>query len=854
MPSLDTVLQQAVRRIAPLWPLEHFVAVNPYIGLTDHSFEQAARRMARVAGARATLPRSFHADAIRSGRIGERHLREALEQERAGAAADPSRHDLLPHDVEGLKQLVFASLECDVSTSEVLPTVTDAVGRLVGADWTTFATERISAWAASYFDGDQASWGTPWASQTPWAAWKNEARHDRTPELHGWTEFRSFVAALPDDPRTAVASFVERLEVPESGLELYFHRLLMTVGGWASWMRYRLWEAELHGGTDDGMVELLAIRLAHEVALLEVFAARGSDAAWAQAREQYRAELDLSAPVEALQIDLVLQNAFEMAWQDRFVARFPIPSDAPELVAGASSGREAAERPDLQAAFCIDVRSEVFRRALEATSKKIETIGFAGFFGFSLDFVQVGREARGARCPALLTPAATILETVDPAPGDPAADEQASLARARTLRARAKAVWMSFKMGAVSCFGFVGPVGLAYAGKLLTDGFGWTRPVPHPDHAGLGWGEVERLGPSLEVADVGGTITGLTAQQRLETAEGVLRAMGLTEGLAPVVLLAGHGSSTVNNPHATGLDCGACGGHTGEANARVAADVLNDPQVRAGLVGRGIAIPRDTWFIAALHDTTTDEVKLFPPRRTTPDLDARLGQVRRDLRAAGARARVERAAALKVDPGRADAGVTARSRDWAQVRPEWGLAGCSAFVAAPRSRTAGLDLSGRSFLHDYDWQADEGFGVLELIMTAPMVVASWINLQYYGSTVDNRVFGGGNKVLHNVVGALGVLEGNGGDLRPGLPWQSVHDGERYVHEPLRLNVVIEAPREAMNDVIARHPDVQALLDNGWVHLWAMDEAGAITWRYDGELAWRRASHPAEGEEVSEQAA
>jgi uncharacterized protein YbcC (UPF0753/DUF2309 family) len=89
------------------------------------------------------------------------------------------------------------------------------------------------------------------------------------------------------------------------------------------------------------------------------------------------------------------------------------------------------------------------------------------------------------------------------------------------------------------------------------------------------------------------------------------------------------------------------------------------------------------------------------------------------------------------------------------------------------------------FLHDYDWRADEGFGVLELILTAPVVVASWIGLQYYGSVVAPEAFGGGNKLLHNVVGGVGVLEGNGGVLRAGLPWQSVHDGERLMHEPHR---------------------------------------------------------------------
>jgi uncharacterized protein YbcC (UPF0753/DUF2309 family) len=126
-------------------------------------------------------------------------------------------------------------------------------------------------------------------------------------------------------------------------------------------------------------------------------------------------------------------------------------------------------------------------------------------------------------------------------------------------------------------------------------------------------------------------------------------------------------------------------------------------------------------------------------------------------------------------------------------------------------------------------------------MTAPMVVAGWINLQYYGSTTDNRRFGSGNKVLHNVVGgAVGVLEGNAGDLRVGLPMQSLHDGKQWMHEPMRLSVFLRAPQEAMDDIIKRHDLVRQMLDNGWLHLFRMDDRGDIHRRVPGK-GWQTVS-------------
>ena len=183
--------------------------------------------------------------------------------------------------------------------------------------------------------------------------------------------------------------------------------------------------------------------------------------------------------------------------------------------------------------------------------------------------------------------------------------------------------------------------------------------------------------------------------------------------------------------------------------------------------------------------------------------------------------------------------IIQRSKDWSQVRPEWGLAGCTSFIVANRERTKSVDLKGKSFLHSYDWKKDANFAVLELIMTAPMVVTTWINLQYYGSTVDNRKFGSGNKTLHNITAGIGVLEGYSGDLRVGLSYQSIHDGHKYQHEPAKLNVIIEAPIKAMNAILEEHESVRNLCDNGWMHLMYMNDNGKVTHKYKAGFNWEQ---------------
>ncbi len=798
-PTVDAVRNEAgaaTALIAPLWPLSNFVAVNPFLGLADRSLPEAAAIMGRAAGARMALPRQRYLAALEEGRITDADLLEAIARlpEAPKGAADPAA--------------AKAALRKPAAAPQPLPTVAETAGEA------KFVVERISAWAAAHFDRGQASWASPFAHMAPFEAWRAEALIDRTPEVHGMARFRSEIAAMPERPEEMLAEATARVGLSEDELTPYFHRLLMSVGGWAGYVAHLDWEDRLYGRPADTLAGLLAILAAWEAYLLprvpEAWTRSRDAATWAGPAEEDR------------WVDAVWQGALEAAWQRQFLGRLHGEPSVASL-----------DRPAVQAAFCIDVRSEVFRRAMEAASPTIQTIGFAGFFGYPIEYVPIGQAHGGAQCPVLLTPKFVVQEGIAQAD---IKEEEAILGR-RVLSRRAARAWKSFKLAAVSSFAFVETLGLTYAAKLVTDAFRLTRPVPHPSSEGLG-AAADRLTPRIDAGMLDGRETGFTQAQMIDMSQAVLTGMSLKSDFARLVLLAGHGSSTVNNPHATGLDCGACGGHTGEANARVAAAILNRPEVRTGLAERGIAIPEDTFFLGGLHDTTTDEMALFGADAVPQSHAADLVELRKWLAEAGRAARAERAGTLHLPAGApVDAQIMARARDWAQVRPEWGLAGCAAFVAAPRHRTAGCDLGGRAFLQSYDWEADDGFGVLTLIMTAPMVVASWISLQYYGSSVDNQVFGSGNKVLHNVTGLLGVAEGNGGDLRSGLPWQSVHDGRRLLHEPLRLSVIIEAPTEAMNDVIAAHRGVADLLDNGWLHLFAMDAEGAVSHRYVGGLQW-----------------
>ncbi|UYY77558.1 YbcC family protein [Sphingomonas sp. R1] len=766
---------QAARGIPPLWPLATSVAVNPFLGHAGRSLAQASAWLVRTSGARATMPRSWYRARIAESAIYETDLHAAW-------SATPAT------ERPALFETFLMTIRQDVVTPAALPTITDLAGRGGGTDWPSLVADQIGGWAGSYFDAGQALWAAPQQPQA-FASWRQQAMLDRTPEIFGLAGFRAFVTAAPETATDAIAVSAARLGLRPDAAARYFERLLMSLGGWAQFARYRRFQAELASGVDDTLIDLLAVRLLWEAALWELGGAALRQC-WAEVAEGYAGA---SRPAADVCVDAILQHAAEIAEQRRLAHRLH-----------ASVAPAVAAAPIAQMAFCIDVRSEPIRAAIERAEPGIRTLGFAGFFGLGTAHRPHAACDGEARLPVLLRPGLTSDDGADP-----------HLEALDHANARGDRAWGRFKQAAVSSFAFVEAAGFVYAAKLLKGTLGLAAPKAAP--------RKPRFHPPLPHKDA------------VDAAERILRAMSLTGDFAPLLVLVGHGADVTNNLHASALQCGACGGHAGDVNARLLAGLLNDPVVRKGLEARGIHLPAGTVVIGALHDTTSDRIQLFADDVAAPA--GALAAVEQALARASVEAAIDRAARLPRAEGLRQ--IAARGRDWAEVRPEWGLAGCSTFIAAPRARSAGRSLGGRAFLHDYDWRADTDLAVLELILTAPVVVASWISLQYYGSSVAPSMFGAGNKLLHNAVGGIGVLEGNGGLLRGGLPWQSVHDGAGLVHEPLRLSVVVEAPTDAIDTILARQDGVRTLFDNHWLHLLAMDGQGRIAWRYASGLRWQR---------------
>ncbi|QLH83589.1 DUF2309 domain-containing protein [Halosimplex pelagicum] len=794
--TLEDSIDRAAETVGSVWPLHSFVTANPLSGFEDRPFHRAVAEAEQLFGGRGYPRPSVFRQAWERGRIDPDVLREECEAH--GVAGEPEAL---------LEEMATAESETDRGTDP--GDATETVDRV------------LSKWLAAFLDQGQAQWSMPGRDRGFYAAWRDLAPHDD--EIPGCDD----PSDVPESPVEALESALS--EYPEGRWERIFEHHLAALPGWTGFVKQR---ADGHAGPWQSkypitLLDYLAVRLT--LADLLDAPVEPDDSRVADAPADREVVDGIATPADDSD-EVPLAEVWLSAWEKSYRARLLDGVDRSVTEPSAADD----ERPAAQLVFCIDTRSEVVRRHIEAAGP-YETYGYAGFFGVPMRYQGYDSKVEIDACPPVVDPEHRVTERPHHEDGEAAHDRWTGLATAARKHLK------SLKTNAAAAFTFVEGGGSAYGAALaartllpsavadLSDAVDDRVPSP-----------AEFCEPALDhrPADGDALPHGMTLSEKVACAETAFELMGWEE-FARLVVFAGHASETTNNPFDSSLDCGACAGNPGGPNARVLAAICNDEAVRSELRDRGVEIPEDTVFLAGEHNTTTDEIELFDghvPDSHRDDLE----RLRADLAEARAGAASERAESMPgSDPDDGVRETERRTADWAETRPEWGLAGNASFVVGPRELTEGQDLDGRAFLHSYDWSTDPDGEALEAVMTGPLVVTQWINSQYYFATVDNAVYGSGSKVTQNPRGNVGVVQGNGGDLMTGLPLQSLKVADdRPYHQPLRLTAVIHAPVERVTEILARHEEVARLFDNGWISLTVVDpEQDNAAVHYQGDLEW-----------------
>jgi len=972
--KIRTLINVAGERIPFFWPMRNFIHHNPLYGLEDLLFEEAVKLGKKLFRAQTLPAKSFYLKLLKEGEVEEGFLREELRnflgnkpelEELFWHLLTSDEKPILSPGGGNPEEIFLKRVKGKYSPQAFSDkfrkqlgreiSLEEAVDNLFGTHITEKLNEELCWYCASFLDEGQSVLPMPLREEGFFATWK---------ALYGdWVD-----AEIPEE---AVFKALEELRVPEEILDEFITFELAKLHGWSGFIRWRSSTKEYYWNRKHPatLIDYVAVRLLTYIklsseagvpysyeALLE-YVERNPEESFLRweyysgsglpklydklekAIEGYLHPKDFvkeyqeeKEQTEALSLEEFTKKIFKKAGlelSERIVEDFLNTYEKFKEEEGliwlkahertlirklVSSLRLKADKREnrafAQALFCIDVRSERFRRNLEKIGD-YETYGIAGFFGVPISFIELGKGHETYLCPVLIKPKNVVVEV----------HRDFGLEEEEDLKEVLKEIIHDLKNNVFTPYITVEAIGLLFGfdmvgktlipleyskvrnrierekepAKLIVDKLSREEAeeivkvfqreiIVRFLERELGrksarlekdlveelrllameeGGDRDRVKEKLRLSDseLDGIIwrlrrvyqieqgyarlwleklakIGFTLEEQATYVEKALKMIGLTDRFGKFVLVIGHGSTSDNNPYESALDCGACGGDHGLVNARVFCAMANKKEVREKLKERGINIPEDTVFIPGEHDTTRDEVRFYDLDYLSPAGIKLFEKVIEDFRIAGKLTAFERCKELPFsdcsDEEKAFKEVLRNSVDWTQVRPEWGLSGNWAFIIGKRSLTEGVKLDGKVFLHSYNYKIDSKGFLLENILSGPMVVGEWINMEHFFSTVDNDHFGSGSKVYHNVVGRFGVMTGNLSDLRTGLPAQTVLRGKEYFHKPVRLIVFIEAPRELVESVVKRVWKVRELVVNGWINLVVYDpEEGKVLRFYKG---------------------
>lgn len=845
--DINKLVQSASKVIAPYGPISTFAARNPWAGMEDESFEQVAHHLKDMCDVDLMPSDSMLQTAWNRDEISLNFLGESLHQWLNSQALE------IPRDVQ--ERFCWSILLQEKRTSEKLNrsglkhvsdkleswlkevvdhhrvyTSSHQLRELGNSSIGDELNHHMIKWCKLFLDKSQAMWNMPLREQGFYQAWRKLAPYD--PAIKS---IRKQLKGLPKEADQALKEALDNLAIPEANRQSYLEAHLLALPGWAGMM---LWHAQQSTSTKSLLTEYLAVRGTMECALMRPYLplpvqisedeglleklieswlhwGKMSLNEWSTIPfTEQKARLTL-----AYRFDKVLQNRLWLeAWEKTY------ENQLKEKVIPTHSEKDNQTTALAQLAFCIDVRSEPFRLELEKAGP-FETLGTAGFFGLPIETCEVGTSHTHKSLPVMNQPKVKINETI------PESNLEQYVQR-KQAAGLSKSTFNVLKHNMVSSVMLPEISGPWLTLQTFTRSF-------IPRQAGETIRKIKekafrkpdtQLSIDHKPASDDDLPIGFTDEEKVSYVRQALKTMGLTDNFSPLVVICGHGSRSVNNPYASSLDCGACGGASSGFNARVLASLANLNKVREVLKEEGILIPDDTVFAAAEHITSIDELHWI----YVPNLSKRAKEAFNHINAI--LPKVSEGANAKRMPLLPNTDTTHlkqpkleakhRSDDWSEVRPEWGLARNAAFIIGERELTKECNLDGRVFLQNYHWEKDKTGDILANIINGPVTVTQWINLQYYASTVAPHYYGSGDKTTQTVTDGIGVMQGNSSDLLTGLPYQSVmqSDTEMY-HEPLRLLVVIQAPREYIIKLLTNIPEFQQKVQNGWLRLASIDPEG-----------------------------
>jgi uncharacterized protein len=790
--DLDKVIDHIAHWLPSQGPIKDFIHHNTLHAVQHLPFHEGVALAAKMFGARSYMPMEYYLKMYHQGRINDHGINWALN--RTGCSKEQQAN---------IKKVMFLQDEISHYPPVSLANhgIRNAWIKKIELDLNTLVHPILFRLLGNFLDQGISRWTLPKDGENFWDCVKRLAQNSLLP-LYPLNE-PHVREILTIDPDQAIQACLEKIVGQGDGAtilyEQYLLEMLLAHPGWAGMVR--IVEENPRSLLDERAItlkQMIAVELACELAFLHK--CKGEDFVNVANISFPKNTSLLKNGLPKPEIPVTLQVWHEaMEW-----------SLHSELLTVLKPKKNVEDKrhtkPNVQAFFCIDDRECSLRRHLEEIDSDIETFGAAGFFG--IDFLYQGLDDAYpvAQCPVIITPKHLILETSAEAPEKDSAAETITHMHFKSH---------SFLRGWL----YTQTLGLGYAARMVWDVFRPGSKLPKLKTLS----EVEahsqlHLLRENDAPTAEGYLLGFSYTEMADRVGGLLTNIGLTSHFAPLVVIVAHGSSSVNNPHFAAYDCGACSGKPGAPNARAFAWMANHEEVRKILFNRGIDIPGGTRFIAAMHNTSRDEITYFDNHLLAENPAEGLIAFQKTMAQALQKNALERCRWFELAPKsnvveKAHDHVAARASSIFEPRPEYNHSNNLYCIVGRRKLTRDLFMDRRAFLHSYDSNTDPSGNIMVRVLSAIIPVCGGINLEYLFSRIDNSVYGAGTKLPHNVIGLLGVANGVEGDLRTGLPQQMIE-----VHEPARLLIVIEQSPSILDKAIANIGDLKGWLDNEWVRL------------------------------------